>query len=133
MDIRTKQVCTNIEKAFNIAGSLPVISKFSGMLRFVAGKVQAVAGAIIALTGVINYTFTKDRLWKNVALFGAEFMIHGALNAIRGLTEAFICIKTLVGNLVLLIPNMTKDDIFSPYCEYGILTERNGLLHKYVT
>jgi len=133
MDVRTKHVFTNIEKCFNIAGSLPIVSMFSGTLRFIAGKIQAVVGAIIALTGLVNYTFTKDRLWKDVALLGAEFIIHGALNTLRGLAEALLCARTLVGNLVLLIPNMAKEDIFSPYCEYGILTDRKGFLHKYVT
>ena len=123
MDVNIKNVFTNIEKAFNIAGSIPIVSLVSGTLRILAGKVQILAGAVIAATGCINFLINPSEKWANMSKMGSEFMIHGALNSLRGFGEALLCASTIIGNVLLLIPNMVKDDMFSPYFAYGTLDQ----------
>lgn len=123
MDLAIKNTLTNIEKGFNFAGCLPVVSLFSGALRMLAGKIQAVAGAVMAGIGFIGHLATKKPYWKNTMNLGAEFVLHGALNVLRGFGEAALSATTVLGNLFLFIPNMAKRDKFSPYIPYGSLTE----------
>lgn len=124
MNVTTKEIFTGIEKGFNIAGCLPVVSFFSGTLRAIAGKVQALAGAIISAIGFINFLISPNERWASMTNLGSEMAIHGALNMLRGYGEALLSISTLVGNLFLLIPNMTKKESFSPYFAYGEFTEK---------
>ena len=113
---------TNIEKGFNIAGSIPVVSLFSGAIRAIAGKIQGIVGALFSALGLASYMITNDSKWIPLINLGSEFIIHGALNVLRGLGEAMLCATTLVGNVMLLVPNMSKEDMFSPYFEYGSFT-----------
>ena len=124
MDCKTVNIFTNIEKGFNIAGSLPIVSLFSGTLRAIAGKIQLLAGAVIAGIGLIKNLFSPNQKWANFTALGSELMIHGALNAVRGFGEALLCVSTLIGNVFLLIPNMVKEDMFSPYFAYGTITNQ---------
>jgi hypothetical protein len=124
MNTAVKDLFTNIEKGFNVAGTIPVVSFFSGMVRAVAGKVQMIAGAILSAFSYINFLITKHPKWAYLADVGNEFILHGALNILRGLSEASLCASTVVGNVVLLLPNMSKEDMFSPYFSYGTLSDR---------
>lgn len=126
MDAGLKNTLTGIEKGFNIAGCIPVVAFFSGAIRATAGKVQLLAGAVMAGAGGIGYLATKQQKWKNIMKLGAEFVLHGALNVIRGFGEAFLAGATIVGNLFLLIPNLAKKDKFSPFIPYGTFTNQRA-------
>jgi hypothetical protein len=123
MNIATKHLFTSIEKGFNIAGTIPVVSFFSGMIRAIAGKVQMIAGAILSTISYIAFLVTNNPKWNELILIGNEFILHGALNILRGIGEASLCATTIVGNIALLIPNMNQEDLFGPYFTYGILTD----------
>ncbi|HEV8053050.1 MAG TPA: hypothetical protein VGP47_11200 [Parachlamydiaceae bacterium] len=125
MDAGLRNLFTNIEKNFNIAGCIPVVSLLSGAMRAIAGKIQVIVGAVIATTGFINLMITQNSRWEKWVNLGSELMIHGTLNIFRGLGEALLCGTTGVGNVVLLIPNMNKDDMFSPYLAYGTVANEN--------
>lgn len=122
MDSSVRNVFTYIEKCFNVAGSTPIVSLFSGTLRAIAGKVQTLAGAIMATVGFIGFLINHNQKWAGITNIGSEFIIHGALNTLRGLGEALLCAYTLVGNVLLLIPNMSKKEPFSPFFTYGTLS-----------
>lgn len=124
MDTAIKDLFNNIEKGFNVAGTIPVVSFFSGVIRAIAGKVQMIAGAVLAAFSYINYLITNNPKWANLTSVSSEFILHGALNLIRGLGEAALCATTVVGNIGLLIPNMAKEDMFGPYFTYGMISDR---------
>lgn len=124
MNATIKNLFTNIEKGFNIAGTVPVASFFSGMIRAIAGKVQMIAGAILSVFSYANFLITRQPRWAYLADVGNEFILHGALNILRGLSEAALCATTIAGNIALLIPNMSKEEMFSPYFTYGSLSDR---------
>ncbi len=118
---------TQIEKGFNIAGCLPIVGMFSGAIRATLGKIQAVVGLVLMGTGAIGAICARDATtharYLKLQKLGQEHTLHGVLNVIRGLGEAFTCSAFFgVGNLVFLIPNLSQDDKFSPIFKYGTLT-----------
>ena len=124
MDIRAKQVLTDIEKGFNVAGCIPVVSFVSSALRVLVGKVQAAVGAMIAFAGICTGVLRNDqKLASTMTILGSELVLHGALNVIRGAGEFALSAGTIVGNIFLLIPNMNQEKPFSPYIPYGALTD----------
>ena len=130
MNTEVKNLFTNIEKGFNITGTIPGVSLFSGLTRAVAGKIQMIAGAILSTIGLLNFLVTNDPKWAYMTALGSEFIIHGALNILRGLSEAMLCATTIVGNIGLLIPNLLKEDKFSPYFAYGVFSDEVKVTHS---
>jgi len=123
------KACTSVETGFNIAGSIPVIAIFSGALRHEIGIIQGIAGGLTALGASLAQVIEASRSHPNPATmaklkrfkqFGMQHLIHGALNALRGLSEALLGYFTLgIGNLVIFLPyNLCKDPKFSPVYEY---------------
>lgn len=121
------KVGTNVEEVFNVAGCLPVVGMFSGVLRIVIGKIQVIAGLVLMGTGAIGKMCaskekTKERYNKLLKL-GQEQSLHGILNVIRGIGESVTCSAFFgVGNLIFLIPNLCQEDKFSPIFKYGTFT-----------
>lgn len=123
---------TVIEKIFNIAGCMPFLGVASGGLRAFAGKIQIFAGAILVGIGEIgNFVGTHTRVpipemlkkWETLTKIGTEHIIHGCLNVLRGTGEAFIGSMSFgLANVILLVPNVTKQEHFAPYFLYGTLT-----------
>lgn len=109
-----------IEKAFNVAGSLPIIGIFSGTVRAIAGQVQAVAGATFALIGLVRQQFSTDAKWSEMTRAGVEHGMHGMLNVIRGLGESMLS-TLVIGSAIPLAFNLYKTEKFSPYYEYGTM------------
>lgn len=121
MDVATKNIFTHVEKGFNFAGCIPVASIFSGVLRVTAAKIQAIVGIVLLATAALNFLLNPSEKWVNMALLGSEFIFHGALNILRGLGEVLLgC--TGFGSLLLLIPNVCKDDMFSPFFAYDTVS-----------
>lgn len=120
----TNKLMYHVEKGLNVAGSLPLVGKYSGALRVVAGKAQYIGGAILFLSGSAGYvasqvTKSDVKPWIEVTAFGLEHMIQGALNILRGLGEFLIGAATFgMGNVVLLLPNMSQKDKFGPVIPY---------------
>lgn len=124
---RINHVLTNVEKVFNVIDCMPYgIGMISGAIRFKLGKIQMIAGAAIAGVGLVGQLVGEDKYkWKQVTRLGVEHMIHGGLNSLRGLGTVLLGAATLgFGNLCLLIPNIAKDDPFSPEFKYGTFTSK---------
>ncbi len=119
---------TKVEKNFNIAGSLPIVGLVSGPTRAVAGKIQFLAGLAFFAIGAVGIALGKDKkYWTKVASFGAEQVIHGALNCIRGYGE-FLLAKCYGLNFMLFIWQNRKDVGFEPqFFKYGHLSNQNNL------
>jgi hypothetical protein len=103
------KIATKTEVAFNIAGSLPVISIASGALRMAIGKTQLVAGLVLFFAGTclssnshnLPKNFSRAQLNRATRL-GNEHVKHGALNLIRGAGEFSLGVSTMgLGNLAL--------------------------------
>lgn len=129
----TYKIATQVERIFNILGCIPFIGSFSGSLRAAAGHLQVLAGAVLAGAGQIGIFTSRTRhseseielKWKMVSTLGAELILHGCLNIIRGYGESLLGYYSLgLANVILLIPNMYKEDSFSPYFAYGAMKEQ---------
>lgn len=127
---RVHATCTRLEKTFNVLGCMPFIGAASGGLRAVLGHIQVLAGAAFAALGEIGVFVCHQRKseaalahkWKSIAVLGAEMILHGCLNIMRGYGEAVLGQYSFgLANIVLLVPNVYKEDAFSPYLAYGTL------------
>jgi hypothetical protein len=121
------QSFTHIETRFNQFNTIPVLGIPGGYVRAILGKIQATAGAIIGMVGLAGMLVNQDDLrWRKISQLGAEHLIHGVLNIMRGFSEAVVGVVGLglagVGSLFLIIPNMCQRDSFSPTFKYGSLT-----------
>lgn len=130
MQANLGKFCTDVERGFNVAGALPVVSVFSGVARMVIGKVQAVAGAILAAIGAIAFALTSNNKWDKVLDMGVEFIVQGALNFSRGTCEMVMgTVSFGVLNLCFLfLPNYAlarkRDPIaFAPIVHYGSISQ----------
>lgn len=117
------QVATAVETGFNVVGSMPVIGAGSGLLRMVAGKVQAVTAAVLVIVGLIGEATTSSLVaklrFRHIKRLGMEHLQHGLLNVIRGAVEFFAGTSLHgFGSLFMLIPNLGQDKIFSPAFKY---------------
>ena len=117
------KIMHNVEVGFNVLACVPVVGVFTSALRIAAGKVQAVAGAVLATVGFVGELVSKDPKWKKVTKLGCEHFIHGVLNIFRGLGELVVGKLGLyigVGSLVLIIPNIMKNgEKFGPVYDYS--------------
>lgn len=134
-------ICTDVEKIFNIAGSTPWIGFLAGTVQSIAGQVQAIAGIALMVISELSLIFAEisrvdlnlnikidpkvvDK-WQLLSKLGMELTIHGCLNAIRGTGVALLCSYTFgLGNVILLIPNLSRARNFAPYFEYGTITDQ---------
>lgn len=131
---------TDVEKILNIAGSAPWIGFLAGTVQSLAGQAQAIAGIAIMIISELSLIFAeisradlnlKIKIdpkvvikWQILSKLGMELTIHGCLNAIRGTGVALLCSYTFgLGNVILLIPNLSRGRNFSPYFEYGTVTD----------
>lgn len=128
-------MATDIEKLFNIVNSTAIVCIFGSYVRYYAGVAQLIAGLIFAGIGELGILINSEKnspnkKWTILSKFGLEHVIHGCLNIIRSLGEAFIADFTFsLGNLLLYIPNIKKD--FGPYAfHYGILTDQVNVDQK---
>jgi len=119
------RIGTNVERGFNVAGCIPVVGFFSGALRALLGKIQAVAGLILMGVGAIGTLCARDShtraRYEKMMKLGKEQTLHGVLNLVRGVGESFTCGALFgCGNLLFLIPNLAQKDKFSPFLyKYG--------------
>lgn len=113
------QGLTNIERDFNIVGSLPLIGVASGATRHVLGDIQITAGITIGLLGLggqIVHPFDKEM--QKMTSLGVEHIIHGALNSIRGVAEG-ICSITVVGSIIPFSIQVLSENGFNPRFGYS--------------
>lgn len=125
----TNRVFTNIEKGFNIANSVPIVSVFTSPLRAKLGAIQAVvAGALgLGVTIAIGIETLKsqpnqDRIRKFGRLqeYAFHHMFHGLLNMIRGVGETIVAVPTMgILNAFTFLPlNLMQTPEFSPIKGY---------------
>jgi hypothetical protein len=113
----------NIERGFNVAGSIPFVGAWSGLARAPLGQAQFITGIALSVVGLIGSKVSNNNLhWKKITQIGVEHILHGLLNTIRGIVE-FILGITLMGSFVMLLPNLINEDKFSPFFKYGSLEQ----------
>lgn len=113
----------SVERAFNVAGSIPFVGAWSGLARAPLGQAQFITGIALSVVGFIGSKTSRDSLkWKKVTEVGVEHILHGLLNTIRGIVEFLLGI-TLMGSFVMLLPNLINEDKFSPFFKYGCLEQ----------
>lgn len=105
---------SSVETGFNIAACIPVVGLFSGVTRTKVGEIQFKAGLAIGAVGLVFSLATPSKNWENVAYLGGKFMIHGALNAIRGGCESIFGLGILTSPL-LIFANIPD---FDPWFTY---------------
>lgn len=122
------RTCANVETGFNLINSMPIISAPGGLVRAQLGKVQMLAGATLAGSAALAYIplsllGVPERSLqglRNVVHFGADHMVHGALNTARGYGEFALGFTTLgVANLLFLFPMNASND-FRPVRPYPV-------------
>lgn len=115
---------TAIETYFNIAGGIPLVGILSGGLRIVAGKVQLVAGIVLAFakSNSEKHQDPKKRTYEDWSKEGPHYIKHGVLNILRGIGEVVIG-ETIVGSLFLLAIQMLTNQ-FAPVVPYKKPEER---------
>ncbi len=110
---------TDMEKVFNIAGSLPVVAIFSSGLRLAAAKIQIAASVVIggfSLLSLVVSHFSKK--WEDVFLLAGEHLLHGILNLIRASGE-LLAGFTVIGSLVFLAYQLLSENRFEPIIKYS--------------
>ncbi|MFI5343958.1 MAG: hypothetical protein ACHQUC_07040 [Chlamydiales bacterium] len=122
-------VATAIETGFNLTGTIPIVGIFSGVLRLVAGKTQAVAGLLFFGIGVIGGLVASSCLARHrfqvMRHLGAEHFNHGVANMVRGIAEVIAGVSFGgLGSLLMLIPNLAQDNAFSPCYKYQFVGQR---------
>lgn len=127
---------TDIEKIFNIAGCLPWLGVLSGTVRSFVGQVQTTLGIALTTLSELGLIFGKlskvntelISKWKILSKLGIELTVHGCLNTIRGTGEMLIGTYTLgLGNMALILPNLSNNHNFAPYFPYGSITHPSSL------
>lgn len=104
-----------VEKYFNIAACIPFIGILSGIIRSKAGFIQFFIGFVMWIISIINLLIDNNSKWEKVGYLGKKTILHGSLNLLRGTLET-ICALTIVGNLLLILPNLrTKFYPRTPY------------------
>jgi len=123
MDSQTRGIFTNIERGFDVAACIPVVAIASGSLLAVAGKTQAFAGAVIAAIGALGHHLSKNPKWEAMMKTGFEFIAHGGLNVIKGVTQAAIG-SSLIGSPLVFIPfYLAKEAKAIPSFNYGAFND----------
>lgn len=79
-----------VEKGFNIAGSIPIVGVVSGAVRVVASVVQMAAGVVLAGIGLLHAAVNGFK--SDVFASGRKHFSHGGLNLGRGCIE--MCLAT---------------------------------------
>jgi len=114
---------TEIERMFNLAGSIPIVAIVSGIVRATAGKVQAIAGLVLVGVGNAGQWFQPSNSvkWEQLTAQGVRHATHGVLNMAVGLGE---CVAgfTIVGSLVLLVYRTAHG--FDPIYKYQPLDRK---------
>ncbi|KIA76215.1 MULTISPECIES: hypothetical protein [Parachlamydia] len=126
--------CTQVEKFLNVAECVPIVGMLSSALRVKAAYGQVVFGLGCAAVGGVGLLISAladdekgQKTFKKVTMFGAEHMIHGALNALRGFGVLLLGTCTFgLGNVQMIVPNMWKEDHFAPFFQYGKYTEEQS-------
>lgn len=116
--MKLNSLLTEVEKKFNFAGSLPVVGAFSGALRTMAAQAQAIAGAILALFGLIGKLVHNTSDWSELADVGLQHFVHGVLNFVRGLGEMILA-ASVVGALGMWLAQYCSKNKFNPIVKYN--------------
>lgn len=113
---------TSIERTFNIAGSIPIISLPASIGRAYFGLAQTVTGLAIAALASVGQFFAKAQqktAWEKKVSQGLEQANHGVLNWLRSQGEQIGAI-TVVGSLGFLAFHLSRKEGFDPVNKYNI-------------
>ncbi|MEN9343870.1 MAG: hypothetical protein RLZZ453_657 [Chlamydiota bacterium] len=109
---------TEIEREFNIAGAIPLLSIYSGAIRCLLGACQATGGGIIGTIGVVGSIFSDDPKYRKQRQMGGRDIVHGMLNQVRGSIEGILGASVL-GTVCNLGFHIYADDKFQPWIKYN--------------
>lgn len=113
---------TSIERSFNIACSIPVISLPASIARGCFGLAQTVTGFAIATLASVGQLFAKAQqkpTWQKRVSQGFKQLEHGILNWLRAQIEQIGAI-TVVGSLGFLAFHLNRKEGFDPVYKYNI-------------
>lgn len=106
--------CTKGETYLNVAACFPIIGIYSGQARMKMAKMQLKVGLAFGVLG-IAFSLAGCKNWDNVAYLGGKFILHGALNVIRGFGEQGVG-ESIIGRQFLVLFNLVPG--FGPWISY---------------
>jgi hypothetical protein len=104
MSFALDQSLQNIETTLNIVGYIPFVSIASGSIRFVGGKVEAIAGLILAALSALPGGCQSAKEQSRRIDHGLELALHGGANMIRGAVESI----PVIGNLGCMLYDLSN-------------------------
>lgn len=104
-----------VERYFNIAACVPVLGKISGSIRHETGGLQFAFGVILGIMGGVCSLTTNNKNWNQVCYLGGKFLLHGALNVLRGRAEDVVG-TNILRSPCLILPNLLTN--FEPVISY---------------
>ncbi|WP_284452901.1 hypothetical protein [Parachlamydia acanthamoebae] len=129
------QVCWATENVLNVLECVPGVVIFSSTFRIQAGCLQELAAVITLVVGGIGllgsmYFYKNEESKKRytfVIHVGTEYLLHGALNILRGYAVLVLSGCSFgMGNVFMLIPNLVKEEKFNPVFVYGSFTDSSS-------
>lgn len=119
----------DVERTFNIAGSIPFVQIPSGALRATLGSMQSAIGAIVQIGGLCGESFSPgSRHWIDLRKTGQEHLLHGNLNAIRGTAE---CLFGLIALGLLVDTQISPPGFAAMSAGFSLLPLAVQLLSKH--
>ncbi len=116
--MRLDNIMTENERFFNIMDSIPAVAIPFSAVRTIMGVAQLAIASAPASVGLVGSKVVPDNETLQYAhKHGSQHVMHGALNAIRGLGE-FALGFTGVGSLGLFIYQFATGRNFAPVVSY---------------
>jgi len=123
------KICRFGEKVFNVAECIPVVGALTSIGRIQGSYLQEIiaictiaAGSFTLMAALVSKNNEQKKSSRKLVVFGAEQLLHGALNTLHGWGALLLCC-TGIGNVFLAIPHLINKDKFGPYVKYGVLTD----------
>lgn len=112
------QVCTRVEKFFNVADSIPLVAIVSSPFRIAVAKVQMMAAIILGLFSFLGQMIqSKEKKWEHLTTKCFEHFIHSVLNVLRGVGEILLS-ALIIGSGALFLYQFTSKNKFEPIIKY---------------
>jgi hypothetical protein len=102
-------------RVYEVAKNLILMTAPIGALPVALSTVVGVI-AFIGVIGIMSQRGAPE--WRHIVNTGWDHVIHGSLNAIRGLGEVFLA-YTIVGSLIPLAAQCFREDGFAPVIGYN--------------
>lgn len=101
------------------AAAVPILGVIPAALKAIAGLVESVVGAVIALISLLAFPFTGEKA-ERAFNWGASHVAHGLARALAGVLFTLPCVSCVIGLRTGGIPIERTD-------ESGYQTKSQGL------